>query len=168
MASFNSCTIIGNLCRDPELRYTPNGTAVCEISVAVNESYKNAAGEKVDTVMFLDVVCWGRTAELVVQYLTKGVAALFDGKLKQETWEDKEGAKRSKIKMTCERMILLGSKGGGNGSGGRTYSDADAPASATRSSEPASSGAASSPPDDGIPFTWLLPFVVAAAASLLA
>ena len=114
MASFNKVIILGNLCRDPELRAIPNGTQVCDVSVAVNDRRKNAAGEWVEEATFVDVTFWGKTAEVLAEYLTKGSPILVEGRLKLDKWE-KDGQKHSKLRVICEKMQMVGSKGEGGG-----------------------------------------------------
>lgn len=110
MAAFNSVVLVGNLTRDPELRQA-GSSQVCEIGLAVNENYKNRAGEKVEKCHFFDVVFWNKTAEVVCEYLHKGSSILVRGKLTQDTWTDKDsGVKRSKVKVTAQEMQMLGSK----------------------------------------------------------
>lgn len=132
MASFNSVTLVGNLTRDVEVRFLPSGQAVAEVSLAVNEKWTGKDGEKKEVCNFIDCTLWGKTAELAGQYLAKGSPVLFQGKLKQDTWEDKEsGQKRSKLKVTVDHMQFLGrGKGGdaGQQGAGRTQS---APAEAS-------------------------------------
>lgn len=114
MASFNKVILIGNLTRDVEVRYTPSGTAVADVSLAINESYKGKDGSKVDNAVFVDCTLWGKTAELAGQYLAKGKPVMFEGRLTMEKWDDKEtGQKRSKMKVTVESMQFLGSPSGG-------------------------------------------------------
>jgi single-strand DNA-binding protein len=117
MASFNRVILVGNLTRDPELRYIPSGTAVSEIGLAVNDRVKRN-DQWVDETTFVDVTMWGRTAEVANEYLSKGAPVLIEGRLKLDTWE-KEGQKRSKLKVVCERMQMLGSREGGGGGGAR-------------------------------------------------
>src|SRR6478609_7040772 len=101
----NIVIIRGNLTRDPELRFTPKGTAVCGCAVAVNETWTDAEGQKHENVHFFDFDAWGRTAETIGQYFRKGKPILIQGKLKQESWDDKQtGQKRTKIKITVERF----------------------------------------------------------------
>src|SRR6202030_404574 len=98
MASFNKVILMGNLTRDPEVRYTPKGTAVAKIGLAVNHRWTNEAGEKKEEVTFVDVEAWGRQAETIGQYMTKGKPILIEGRLKLDSWDDKEsGQKRSKM-----------------------------------------------------------------------
>ena len=113
MASFNRVILVGNLTRDVDVRYTPQGTAVTDIGLAVNDRIKKQ-GEWVDETTFVDVTMWSRTAEIAGEYLSKGSPVLIEGRLRYETWEQ-EGQKRSKLKVVCERMQMLGSRGGGGG-----------------------------------------------------
>jgi single-strand DNA-binding protein len=114
MANFNQFTGIGTLTRDVEVKYTPSGTAVSNVTIAINEKYTTKAGEKKEDALFLECVLWGKTAELAGQYLAKGKQVLFSGKLKQESWEDKNGGgKRSKIVLNVETMQFLGGPSGG-------------------------------------------------------
>ena len=118
MASFNRVILVGNLTRDPELRYVPSGMAVTDIGLAVNDRRKNANGDWVEEVTFVDITLWGRTAEIACEYLNKGAPALIEGRLKLDTWE-KDGKKNSKLKVVGERLQLLGSKGGPGGGASR-------------------------------------------------
>ncbi|MEI6257436.1 MAG: single-stranded DNA-binding protein [Planctomycetota bacterium] len=111
MASFNKVILLGNVTRDPELRYIANGTAVTDIGLAVNDRRKTATGEWVEETTFVDVTLWGRTAEIAGEYVTKGSPLLIDGRLKLDTWE-KDGKKNSKLRVVCDRMQLLGGRGG--------------------------------------------------------
>ena len=117
MASFNRVILLGNVTRDPELRYIASGTAVTEIGLAVNDRRKTASGEWVEETTFVDVTLWGRTAEIAGEYVTKGSPLLIEGRLKLDTWE-KDGKKNSKLRVVCDRMQLLGSRSG-SGEGGR-------------------------------------------------
>jgi single-strand DNA-binding protein len=121
MASFNRVILLGNITRDIEVKYLQSGTAVTELGLAVNEKYKNQSGEWVEDVVFVDVTLWGRTAEIAGEYLGKGSPVLIEGRLKLDKWE-KDGQKHSKLRVTGERMQMVGSKGegqGGRGGGGR-------------------------------------------------
>jgi len=134
MASFNKVILMGNLTRDPQLRYTPSQQAVCDFSLAVNRKWKSPDGQDREEVSFIDCTAWGRTAEVINQYCTKGKPLMVEGRLKQDTWDDKTtGQKRSKLNVVVETMQLLGSRDGGGaggsgagGAGGQTYSQ-DAP-----------------------------------------
>lgn len=117
MASFNKVILVGNLTRDIELRHTQGGTAVADVGLAVNDRVKRG-DEWVDEATFVDITLFGRTAETASKYLSKGSPALFEGRLKLETWE-KDGEKRSKMKVVCDRMQMLG----GGGASGGTRSD---------------------------------------------
>jgi len=117
MASFNRVILVGNLTRDPELRYIPSGTAVTDIGLAVNDRRKNAQGEWIDETTFVDVTLWARTAEVASEYLSKGAPVLIEGRLKLDTWE-KEGKKQSKLRVVGERMQMLSARGQGGGGGG--------------------------------------------------
>lgn len=114
MASFNKVIIMGNLTRDPEVKYLSSGTAVAELGLAINESwYDKQAQEKKEKTIYCDVTLWARTAEVAGEYLSKGDSVLIEGKLDLDQWEDKEsGAKRQKLKVVGEKMTMLGSKGG--------------------------------------------------------
>jgi single-strand DNA-binding protein len=111
MASFNKVILLGNVTRDPELRYISSGTAVTDIGLAVNDRRKTASGEWVEETTFVDVTLWGRTAEIAGEYVTKGSPLLIEGRLKLDTWE-KDGKKNSKLRVVCDRMQLLGSRSG--------------------------------------------------------
>ncbi|HQX50036.1 MAG TPA: single-stranded DNA-binding protein [Planctomycetaceae bacterium] len=119
MASFNKVILVGNLTRDPEVRYIPSGTAVCDVGLAVNSQWTDRkTNERKEEVTFIDVTLWGRTAEIAGEYLAKGRPVLIEGRLHLDSWEDKEsGQKRSKLKVIGESLQMLGSRDGG-GSGG--------------------------------------------------
>ena len=115
MPSYNKAIVVGNLCRDVELKYIQSGTAVAEVTVAVNDKRKGANGETIEEVSFIDCTLWGRTAEVANESTRKGSAVLVEGRLKQDKWEDKEtGAKRSKLRIVAERLVLLGSRDDGH------------------------------------------------------
>ena len=116
MPSFNRVILVGNLTRDVELRYIPSGTAVTDISLAVNDRVKRN-DEWIDEATFVDVTLWGRTAEVAAEYLSKGSPVLIEGRLKQDRWEQ-DGQKRSKIKVVGEKLQMLSSRGSGGGGGG--------------------------------------------------
>jgi single-strand DNA-binding protein len=149
MASFNRVILLGNLTRTPELRHIPNGTAVTDIGLAVNDRRKSTTGEWVDEVTFVDITLWGRTAEIAAEYLTKGSPVLVEGRLKLDTWET-EGQKRSKLKVIGEKMSMLGS---GNRNEDGSYSRS-APASPrnTQPSSPAQDYYDMPPENDDVPF----------------
>jgi single-strand DNA-binding protein len=116
MASYNRVILVGNLTRDPELRYIPSGTAVTEVGLAVNDRRKGANGEWIEETTFVDVTLWARTAEVASEYLSKGSSVLIEGRLKYDAWE-KEGKKFSKLRVVGEKMQMLGGKGSGGGGG---------------------------------------------------
>lgn len=119
MASFNRVMLIGNLTRDPEIKYTPKGTAIADIGLAVNRTYTSDAGEKREEVTFIDVTLWGRVAEIVGESCKKGRPLFVEGRLQLDSWDDKQtGQKRSKLKVVGENIQLLGSREGGGGGGG--------------------------------------------------
>ena len=109
-ASMNKVFLMGNLTRDPELRYIPSGSAVANFSVAVNRTYKDNAGEKKEDVSFIRVVVWGKMAEICGEYLTKGRPVLVEGRLKSRTWEAQDGQKRSALDVVATSVQFLGSK----------------------------------------------------------
>lgn len=110
MASFNKVILVGNVTRDPELRYTPKGTAIAKLGLAVNRVWTNDAGEKKEEVTFVDVDVFGRTAENCGQYLRKGRPVMIEGRLKLDSWDDKQtGQKRQKLGVVCETVQFLGS-----------------------------------------------------------
>ena len=160
MASYNRVILVGNLTRDIELKYTPGGTAVTDIGMAVNDRRKTANGEWVDETTFVDVTLWGRTAEVASEYLGKGSPILVEGRLKLDTWET-DGKKRSKLRVVCDRMQMLGGGspgGGGSGRPPRQASESGPPPSAgfqgdspgQREAQPTGSGPGYEDPD--IPF----------------
>jgi single-strand DNA-binding protein len=114
MAAFNKVILAGNITRDPELRVTPYGTPICQFGLAINRQFKTESGEKREEVTFVDCEAWGKTGELVAKYLTKGRAALVEGRLKLDSWEDKNTKeKRSKMKVVVEQVQFLGGREGG-------------------------------------------------------
>jgi single-strand DNA-binding protein len=153
MASFNKVILLGNLTRDPEVRYTPKGSAVCDLGLAVNRQYTLDNGEKREEVTFVDVVLWARLAEIAGEYLKKGRPVFIEGRLQLDTWDDKtSGQKRSKLRVIGETMQLLGSRPGGS-SGGGEAADEERPArSSAKPSAPPKAAAPAEPDDDEIPF----------------
>jgi len=154
MASFNKVILLGNLTRDPEVRYTPKGSAVCDLGIAVNRQYTLDSGEKREEVTYVDVVLWSRLAEIAGEYLKKGRPVFIEGRLQLDTWDDKQsGQKRSKLRVIGETMQLLGSRPPGTGAASET-GEVDRPSrtSAKSTVTPPKSGAAAEPDDDEIPF----------------
>lgn len=149
MANFNKVILAGNLTRDPELRYTPKGTAIARIGMAINRTWKNETGETKEEVTFVDVDAWGRQAEVISQYLKKGRPILIEGRLKLDQWEDKNTKqKQSKLRVVLEGFQFLDS-GRGDGAGapdaGRGRATAPAAAPAPESDGPP-------PEEDDVPF----------------
>ncbi len=134
--SFNKFIGLGNLTRDPELRYTPGGTPVCNFDLAFNRSYTAQDGQKKDEVCFMTIVVWGKQAESCGQYLGKGRQALVEGHLQQRSWETPEGQKRTKVEIVAERVQFVG----GNGHKGQAAPEAEA------------AGAPATPDQDDVPF----------------
>jgi len=157
MANLNKVMIIGNVTRDPEVKYTPKGSAVTDLGIAVNRTYK-VGEERKEEVTYVDVTLWGRLAEIAGEYCRKGKPVYIEGRLQLDSWEDKAtGQKRSKLRVVGEEMQLLGPKMGGSSSGGGDEEYSERPA---RREQPASGGgfsrgsAPSQPPieEDDIPF----------------
>ena len=150
MASFNKVILLGNLTRDPEVRYTPKGSAVCDLGLAVNRNYTLDNGEKREEVTFVDVVLWARLAEIAGEYLKKGRPVFIEGRLQMDSWDDKQsGQKRTKLRVVGETMQLLGSRP--SGAGGADAPEAERPPRAAAAGKPAPAAKAE-PDDDEIPF----------------
>ena len=150
MASFNKVILLGNLTRDPEVRYTPKGSAVCDLGIAVNRSYTLDSGEKREEVTFVDVVLWSRLAEIAGEYLKKGRPVFIEGRLQLDTWDDKQsGQKRSKLRVIGETMQLLGGRPPGAGGAGEGGERESRPSKTPPPPKVAEKGA---PDDDEIPF----------------
>ncbi|MFZ5806786.1 MAG: single-stranded DNA-binding protein [Verrucomicrobiota bacterium] len=146
MASFNKVMLIGNLTRDPDVRHTPKGTAVGDLGLAINTTYRTADGADKEEVCYVDIVVWGRQAETCRDYLSKGSPIFVEGRLQLDQWETPEGGKKSKLRVRAERIQFLGrgKSGGGERSGGSSRSESP--------SAPATEEAHSAPVDDDIPF----------------
>ncbi len=165
MAYLNKVFLIGNLTRDPELRVTPKGTAICQFGLAVNRQFKDESGQTRDETSFIDIEAWGKQGELVSKYLTKGSPAMVEGRLKLDQWEDKQsGQKRSKLKVVLENVQFLsggnraGQAGGAGGEAGGEEGVDQSPIE--RNSPPARNSGASRKPappptqdiDEDVPF----------------
>ena len=152
MSSFNRVILMGNLTRDPQVRYTPGGTAVTDIGLAINRTwYDKTTQQKREDVTFVDVTLWGRQAEVAGEYLSKGRSVLIEGRLQLDQWDDKEtGQKRSKLKVVCENMTMVGGRPSGSPQGGGENPDAQFsepnPAESFQESPPAAA------PNDDVPF----------------
>jgi single-strand DNA-binding protein len=152
MASFNKVILAGNLTRDPELRYTPKGTAVARIGLAVSRTWTGEDGQKKEEVSFIDIEAWGRQGEVIAQYLKKGRPLLVEGRLKLDTWEDKNTKQKvSKLKVVLESFSFLDSKP--SDAGGMP-----APARSASSAAPAVAPAGEPLEGDGPPESDDVPF----------
>jgi single-strand DNA-binding protein len=119
MASFNQVILLGNLTRDPQLKYLPSQTAVAEFGIACNRKFKSQSGEQREEVTFVDCSAFGKTGELINQYFTKGKPIFIQGRLKYDSWEDKQGGgKRSRMTVIVENFQFIGGRDGGGGGGG--------------------------------------------------
>lgn len=148
--NMNLCILGGNLTRDPELRYTPNGKGVAEFGIAVNRVWTSEAGEKKEDVSFFDIQAWGRTAEVISQYFKKGNPILVTCRAKLEQWDDKnDGRKRSKIKFIVDSFQFCGKTDGGSGGG-----EERPPARRTQTATAPVGGGADEgqPAEDDVPF----------------
>jgi len=139
---FNKVIIVGNLTRDLELRYAPSGTAIGSTGIASTRKFKGGDGQMKDEVLFVDITAFGRTAEVMNQYLRKGSKVLVEGRLKLESWTDQNGGKRSKHVVTIENMTMLDSKGTNPSDNVGGYNQQSAP---TNSYTPPSQSAPSTP-----------------------
>jgi single-strand DNA-binding protein len=163
MANFNKVYLMGNLTRDPEMRVTPKGTAICQFGLAISRSWKDESGQTREETAFVDIEAWGKQGEIISKYCTKGRPLFVEGRLKFDQWEDKtSGQKRSKLKVVLENFQFIG--GRGDGAPGAGAPGAGAPG-AGETAEPASGDAPHSarapvrPPavpkdavDDDVPF----------------
>lgn len=152
MASINRVTLVGNLTRDPELRHTPGGTAVCKLRIAVNTRQKDGStGEWGEKPNYFDVTVWGTQGESCAQYLSKGRQVGVDGRLDWREWDAQDGTKRQAVEIIADAVQFLGSRqdndGGGNGQQGGQYVPTGAVKADTSDFAPASGGS-----DDDIPF----------------
>ena len=149
MAGINKAILIGNLGRDPELRYTQNGQAVVNFSLATSENWTDKSGERVEKTEWHRIVAWGKTGELCAQYLSKGRTVYIEGRIQTRDWEDKEGVKRQTTEINANTVQFLGGPrsegGGGNPGGGGGENFGGPPASSGGGGEPG-------PPDTDIPF----------------
>ena len=154
MASFNKVILLGNLTRDPEVRYTPKGSAVCDLGIAVNRVYTTDSGEKREEVTYVDVVLWARLAEIAGEYLKKGRPIFIEGRLQMDTWDDKQsGQKRTKLRVVGESMQLLGARPAGAGASAEASTEDRQTSAGNKFSAPSPKASApSGPDDDEIPF----------------
>jgi single-strand DNA-binding protein len=151
MASFNKVILLGNLTRDPEVRYTPKGSAVCDLGIAVNRQYTLDSGEKREEVTYVDVVLWSRLAEIAGEYLKKGRPVFIEGRLQMDSWDDKQtGQKRTKLRVVGESMQLLGSRPPGTGAA--ETAEEDRQSRPPKGTPPPKPTEAAAPDEDEIPF----------------
>lgn len=150
MPNLNKALLMGNLTRDPEIRVLPKGTQVCQFAIAINRSFKLESGETKEEVTYVDIEAWGKTAETIAKYFTKGKPIYVEGRLKLETWEDKTTKeKKSRMKVVLEQFQFLESKGGG----GQQSSAAGAEPSAAPAPRPSRAPApAQQNLDEDVPF----------------
>ncbi len=144
-ASINRVILVGNLTRDPELRHTPSGTAVCSLRLAVNSRRKDETGQWVDKPNYFSVTVWGTQGENCAQYLAKGRPVAIDGRLDWREWESQDGGKREAVEVVADTVQFLGARGDGDGGGGYVPAESAAPAQAD-------ADFATSASDDDIPF----------------
>ena len=148
--SFNKIIVVGNLGRDPELRYTPQGSAVCSFSMATSEKKRDKAGDMQDVTTWFKITLWSKQAELASKYLTKGSSVYIEGRLRVEEWTDKEGKVRTSLEVNGSEMQFL-SGGSRNDESAGEYSRADDNFGGT-SAPSEKTGGATAPSDDDIPF----------------
>jgi single-strand DNA-binding protein len=150
VASLNKVFLMGNLTRDPEVRHTPKGTAVGDLAMAINLTYRAQDGTEKEEVCYVDVVVWGRQAETCRDYLSKGAPIFVEGRLQLDQWEGPEGEKKSRLRVRADRVQFL-SRGGSGGGARSTRSEGGS--GRERSSEsPAPKAPAADPADDDVPF----------------
>ena len=153
MANFNKVILIGNLTRDPELRYTPKGTAIAKIGLAINRTWKTETGETKEEVTFVDIDAFGRQAETLGQYMKKGRPIMIEGRLKLDTWDDKQtNQKRSRLGVVMETFQFLDFNKSAEGTGAPLPPKNRQPQSAGSEAEPPPPDAAASPEEDDVPF----------------
>lgn len=140
MANLNKVFLMGNLTRDPELRYTPSGVAVTDFGLAVNRSWKSQNGEKREEVTFVDVQAWARTAEVISEYCKKGSPIFVEGRLQYDSWEGKDGQKRSRLRVVAETFQFIGAPSG------RRSPDGSAPARPAQRAKLSEQPSAAEPP----------------------
>lgn len=151
MASYNRVILMGNLTRDPELKFLPNGSSVANFGIAMNERWTDRqTGEQKESPCFVEVAAWGKQAEVVNEYLSKGSPVFLEGSLKFDSWEADDGTKRNKLSVTAFRVQFIGGRRDGDDAGGG-YADA-APAAAPTAQAPAPPQGAPSSTEDDIPF----------------
>lgn len=157
MANLNKVILIGNLTREPELRVTPGGLSICKFGLAVNRNFTDKSGEKREETTFVDIDAFGRQAETIAKYMTKGRPLLVEGRLKLDQWETNTGEKRSKLGVVLENFQFLGGRNEGGNEGSSSDGDDSGSSSPEQHSPPARKPAAARPPvqddiDEDVPF----------------
>jgi single-strand DNA-binding protein len=149
MAYLNKVFLIGNLTRDPELRVTPKGTAVCSFGLAVNRTFRDDSGGTREETTYVDLEAWGKQGELISKYLSKGSPAMIEGRLRFDSWESKTGEKRSKLRVVVDNVQFLGRSGGGEGGGsGGSQGGHERPSAPQSSEAPKPAAQAPTPQED--------------------
>lgn len=151
MGSLNKILLIGNLGKDAELKYTPGGIAICKFSLATTETWNDKSGQRQSRTEWHNIDLWGKSAESLHEYLTKGKQVYVEGKLATDEWTDKQGVKRRTTKIRADRIVLLG--GGGARSQGRRDEEEG------HDAQPVGAPAGGAFTDEDIPFTWVLPWI---------
>ncbi len=154
MAGYNKVILVGNLTRDPQLRYLPNNTAVCDFGLAVNRRWRDKDGNQKEEVCFVDVSAFGRQAETINQYMAKGRMVLVEGRLRFDSWTGQDGQKRSKLSVVAENFQFLGSR---NEEGGPGAPVERGPVGGSRQ-RPGPAGPEVEPPDEAPPISDDIPF----------
>ncbi len=153
MANYNKVILMGNLTRDPELRYTPKGTAVARLGLAVNRVWRTETGEQKEEVTFVDIDAFGRQAETIAQYMKKGRPIFLEGRLRYDTWEDKQsGQKKSKLNVVLESFQFVDFRGSPDAGAAPADQTRTRPAAAAPAEPPAEAPPEDAPSDDDVPF----------------
>lgn len=155
MANFNKVILMGNLTRDPELRYTPKGTAIAKLGLAINRTWRDESGQTKEEVTFVDIDAFGRQAETLGQYMKKGRPIFIEGRLRLDSWEDKQtNQKRSKLGVVLESFQFLdsGGKPAGDESGAASSRPSQPAPPASAPAAPPPSGNEDAPAEDDVPF----------------
>ena len=165
MGSVNKVILVGNLGRDAELRYTPGGAAVATLNLATTETWNDKSGARQEKTEWHRIVVWGKQAESLQEYLTKGKQIYVEGRLQTRQWDDKDGNKKYTTEIKSDRITLLGGGGGGGARGGGGYGQGD---ESSNGQTPDAPGGVPQEPitDDDIPFAWLMPLVLPALTML--
>jgi len=153
MANFNKVYLMGNLTRDPEMRVTPKGTAICQFGLAVSRTWKDESGQPREEATFVDIEAWGKQGETISKYCTKGRPLFVEGRLRFDQWEDKtSGQKRSKLKVVLENFQFIGGRGDGAGGAPAESDGAAADAPASPRAAPRAPAAPKENVDEDVPF----------------